>query len=117
MLSIILCILGNGMQWNKSSSSSKMTEIEMINKSSVLYSRTETHFKGKVSRGMLSIIIVLWGDIKQCRISNKLMSGLMHIKEDGNDSINVRFKMRSSTLTFLAKINAKWMWKQQGQNI
>ena len=45
------------------------------------------------------------------------MSGLMHIKEDGNDSINVRFKMRSSTLTFLAKINAKWMWKQQGQNI
>ena len=89
----------------------------MINKSCVRYSRTETHFKGKVSRGMLSIIIVLWGDIKQCRISNKLMSGLMHIKEDGNDSINVRFKMRSSTLTFLAEINAKWMWKQQGQNI
>ena len=74
----------------------------MINKSCVRYSRTETHFKGKVSRGMLSIIIVLWGDIKQCRISNKLMSGLMHIKEDGNDSIKVVFldEIGVSTNTF-----------------
>ena len=72
----------------------------MINKSWVRYSRTETHFKGKVSRGMLSIIIVLWGDIKQCRISNKLMSGLMHIKEDGNDSIKVLGRDRVQTYLY-----------------
>ena len=37
----------------------------------------------------LSIIVLLRKGIKLGRISNKLMSGLMHIKEDGNDSIKV----------------------------
>ena len=62
----------------------------MINKSKGI-GRQKLILTEKISnKYFLSIIIVLLRKgIKLCRISNKLMNGLMHIKEDGNDSIKV----------------------------
>ena len=48
------------------------------------------------------------------------MSGLMHIKEDGNDSIKVLLDEIGSSLTFLLYQNTYKIsvgWEQQGQNI
>ena len=73
----------------KSYNPTKMPKIEMINKSKGIRGDRNS-FQMKISKMyFLSIIVLLRKGIKLGRISNKLMSGLMHIKADGNDSIKV----------------------------